>query len=102
MDETASGRRIAVHVGDLVEAELGSTYWSFTTAPTPVLRAAGSPVTSPGTGCVAGSGCGTITAQYRVVAAGTAVVTAVRTLCGEALRCTPPQHFAVTLIATNG
>jgi hypothetical protein len=96
-----SGRRIPVHVGAVVQVVLDSTYWMFSTPASPVLRSLSAPVSAPGTGCVAGAGCGTITARYRVTAAGIVELTARRTICGEALRCIPEQHFSVTLIASS-
>jgi hypothetical protein len=96
-----SGRRIAVRVGAVVQVALDSTYWMITTPNSGVVHALDAPTSASHTGCVAGAGCGTVTVRYRVTAAGTAVLSAVRTLCGEALRCTPPQIFTVTLLATK-
>ncbi len=54
---------------------------------------------TPATGhCVAGQGCGTVSATWTAVAAGTATVTAGRTVCGEALACGPGQRtYRVTV-----
>jgi hypothetical protein len=38
--------------------------------------------------CVPGGGCGTVTAAFRALAPGRATITASRTTCGEAMRCT--------------
>jgi hypothetical protein len=38
-----------------------------------------------------------VTQTYTAGKAGTATVAATRTTCGEALACSPPQHYAVTV-----
>jgi len=91
---TDSGRSVTVARGATVELVLDSTYW--TVAPLPaatVLHADGAPVVAPAVGhCVAGQGCGTVTATWLAVAPGTVTVAAGRTVCGEALACRPDQR----------
>jgi hypothetical protein len=93
--EPDNGRTLTLSVGDELVVRLSSTYWEFTTPP------GGGAVTSlgpqeviasaPGTGCVPGAGCGTVTARFRAVAPGRQTISADRTSCGEALRCTGTQ-----------
>ena len=88
-----------VHIGDELDVVLGSTYWQITTPSSPVIAAIGEPVRAGGTTCAPGVGCGTMSARYRVVASGSTTLSADRTICGEALRCVPPQAFRVTVVA---
>jgi hypothetical protein len=88
-----NGRTVSLQVGQRLEVRLSSTYWTFGgSSNTAVLRPAGPPVVSPQTsGCVPGGGCGSVRAVFDAVATGRADVTAARTSCGEALRCTAEQ-----------
>jgi hypothetical protein len=98
--ETDKGRTVHAHVGDRVDVVLHSTYWTFPGVSDPaVLRPVGAPVTAPQLrGCVPGGGCGTVTASYDAIAPGTAVVSATRTTCGEAMLCTGNAgSFPVTI-----
>jgi hypothetical protein len=82
---------LTLPAGQTLLVTLASTYWSFQGSSNPqVLVSLGGPVVSPapmGTCPVAGSGCGTISQEFRAVAPGTAQVTASRVSCGEASRC---------------
>ena len=96
------GRTIHLCVGGTLTVQLASTYWeTVTSEPPSVLAPAGDPVVSPappGT-CVPGGGCGTTTARFSGAGQGTAVVTARRRVCGEALLCEPSQQvFTVTVV----
>ena len=82
------GATIPAKVGDRVNVVLASTYWNFAAvSDASVLKIVGAPVPAPRPGCVPGSGCGTVTASYDAIAPGTAVVSASRTSCGEAMGC---------------
>jgi hypothetical protein len=85
-----NGKAVTLHVGDVLSATLGSTYWMF--GPTPSNLAADGPMTTHvgGSSCprFPGSGCGWVQRQYQATRAGSAVLSASRTSCGEALRCT--------------
>ena len=89
-----NGRTLTVAVGDRVQVVLASTYWSFVPLPDgSVLRLDGSPRTFPQfSHCVPGEGCGTVSATFTALAAGTVAVAATRTSCGEALACAPDQR----------
>jgi hypothetical protein len=96
VDETNNGQTVILQPGDHLQVVLHSTYWRFSPSSDPtVISADGQPVyQSPGPkGCGGppGSGCGTVTARYTAHHAGAAEVSAGRTSCGEAMRCTPAQ-----------
>jgi hypothetical protein len=100
VDESADGSDVTLAKGDRLQVTLHSTYWQFNpSSDSAVLAADGAPRPGPGTNCPTfpGSGCGTVTQMYTAGKAGTATVTATRTTCGEALACSPPQHYAVTV-----
>jgi len=88
--DAENGRTIMVRVGDRVSVVLDSTYWNFAgSSNVRVMAPAGRPSVSPEpSGCVPGGGCGTDTAAFVAIAPGTAQISASRTTCGEALRCT--------------
>ncbi len=100
-----NANRTTVHVrsGDRIELILASSYWTVHRSPAPaVLRQDGPtrllprPKTCsrlPGLGCVP------VQTTYTALAAGTAVITASRASCGEALRCVGNRgHFTVTVV----
>jgi hypothetical protein len=91
--QSDNGGSVALHVGQSLVVQLDSTYWMVSGSSEPaVLAPDGSVqvVPSPG-GCVPGQGCGTVTADFKGVQAGSAVVTASRRSCGEALPCAGGQ-----------
>ena len=89
-NDGSNGRTIAIRRGQRLRVVLSSTYWQLQpSSNTTVLGLIGRPTISPQlTGCVPGEGCGTATATYLASRDGKATVTATRTSCGEALRCT--------------
>jgi hypothetical protein len=99
---SATGRTVTAHLNDVIEVRLGSTYWRFHPVTGGVLsrgklvtHAPSGPVRIPGTGR------GTVIATYRVLKSGTARVSASRTTCGEAMRCSGAQSsFALTVVAS--
>jgi len=101
-----NGHTIRVSRGTTINVVLHSTYWTFTPqAGSGALRPDGAPAVdaSPlGSGCVAGQGCGTVTARFTASGDGTARIRATRTRCGEALMCSPAQGaFAVTIVVVG-
>ena len=102
-DEKTDGHTVTLAIGDQLEVTLHSTYWDFGT-PGTELRMTGQHSTAvpvgTGTGhCVAGEGCGTETRVYTATGAGTTAVTATRTSCGEAMRCTGTNGvYSLTVI----
>jgi hypothetical protein len=95
------GTTVTLHVGDRLKVALASTYWTINPAAKPgVLRSDGRPVTTPHlNGCVPGGGCGTETQTFTAAAKGATIVSASRTTCGEALRCTGGNgEFSVSVV----
>jgi hypothetical protein len=93
VSETQNGSTVHVAKGGSVAVVLHSTYWTLA-APSnaAVLQEEGQPTVTPMMqGCVPGQGCGTVTAVYAVVGPGQSQLSASRTSCGEALRCTGTQ-----------
>jgi hypothetical protein len=83
------GGTVALHIGQRLRVVLHSTYWEFNAVSAPtVLHLVETPQVAPKGGCVPGAGCGTVTALYVARTAGTALVKAARTSCGEAMGCT--------------
>lgn len=95
-----NGRQITVRQHSTVVVRLASTYWRFAQSEaTGALRRVRIDTQPAVHGGVPGSGRGAVVATYRAVSAGTAVVAATRTSCGEALRCPPGQtRFRVTVV----
>jgi hypothetical protein len=99
----ANGRTLHVTVGERLNLILSSTYWQLRGSSAPaVLRQDGatSPLPRPSS-CpkLPGLGCVPVRASFRAIAPGTAVITASRTTCGEALACAAGQrHFRVTIV----
>jgi hypothetical protein len=103
-----SPQTVSVRVGSALEVNLESLYWQLDTIPDPRTLALQKQVTTDAilltagqqscTASVPGSGCGTRTLTFEAVAAGTVLVHATRTSCGEALRCAPGQQsFTLTV-----
>lgn len=87
--EKQDGGKVTLRRGQTLRIVLHSTYWELKAVSDPtVLRRVGAPVVNPKSGCVPGQGCGTVTVTYVAKAVGSAVVTAERTSCGEAMGCT--------------
>jgi len=104
VDDSNNGQSVQVHVGDLVKATLGSTYWTFDQGSDPlVLEEQGDQVVTPDPigSCLPGMGCGVTTAWYKALSAGSATVSASRVSCGEALRCVGNQGlYQVTIVVS--
>jgi len=95
------GRQLVLNLGD---DAVGGTYWQVSEArPGGVVR--GGPVTvhpKVAGGQVAGTGFGTVVQEFTAVSVGRTSVTAQRTTCGEALRCSHQQAtFAITIVVTD-
>ena len=83
-----NGRTVSIRRGDRLTVQLGSTYWTINGSSNPnVLQQQGDATKSPAPGCVPGGGCGKTAASFVALAPGQAEITATRTICGEALRC---------------
>jgi hypothetical protein len=105
VSEPDNGTTVTLRTGGALRAVLHSTYWQFDPASDPtVLASQGSPSYSPDPpgSCVPGGGCGTVTADFQALRPGRAVVTAHRTSCGEALRCTGDAGSWMVTVIVSG
>ncbi|MGZ4438811.1 MAG: hypothetical protein ACXVZN_00380 [Gaiellaceae bacterium] len=95
------GHTVSVDRGARVVVELHNTYWRIRGSSDPsVVRQTGAQRTAPAPPgrCIAGVGCGTVSASFRAVGRGTAHLRASRTTCGEARVCTGGQgRYDVTI-----
>jgi hypothetical protein len=95
------GKTVDLRVGETLRVVLDNTYWS-TNPPSSnsagLVQRGAVKVYPRLAGCVAGEGCGTVITLFRATAAGTAMVSASRVSCGEAMRCTSGNGtFEVTV-----
>jgi hypothetical protein len=99
-----NGHAVSLRAGDHLQLVLTSTYWQVQGSSDPnVLRSTVQPSVSPQIrGCVAGEGCGTVTALYDAVAPGRADLDAKRTSCGEAMSCTGNLGFYRVTVVVSG
>jgi hypothetical protein len=104
LDERANHTTVRVAVGSRVEVLLHSSYWmDFASSQSAVLRADGPARVLPATQtCVPGGGCRPVLATFTATGAGTAVLSASRTTCGEALACgLANSRYQVTIVVTQ-
>lgn len=104
IEDGANGQTVQVPVGARVELLLHSSYWDIAPSSRPGVLAETSPPTDlPVTPtCPPGVGCNPVEATFSALQAGSAVLSASRTSCGEAMACTPDQrHFQVTVVVTG-
>lgn len=104
LDEHAKGKVVKIAVGTSVELILHSSYWNINNSSSPkVLSEIGEPTQLPVTPtCPPGIGCNPVQATFTAMTPGTAVLSASRMSCGEAMGCGPGQgHFQVTVVVTK-
>jgi hypothetical protein len=105
VDETANNTTVRVPVGARVRLLLHSDYWTVRGSSSPDVLAQDGPTNQlPRTsrGCPPGVGCNPLETFFAARAPGTAVVSATRTTCGEAMRCTGSQgSYQVTVVVTS-
>jgi hypothetical protein len=96
---------VTLRTGGTLSVVLHSTYWQYDPPSDPsVLRSQADPTYSPDPpgSCVPGGGCGTLTAGFRALRPGRAVITAHRTSCGEAMACVGDAgRFSVTVVVSD-
>ena len=99
-NDSQDGGSVTLRRGQRLRVVLRSTYWEFKAVSDPaVLRLLGDVQVNPKAGCVPGQGCGTAVATYIAKTRGSAVVTAERTSCGEAMGCTGPAgRYTLTVL----
>lgn len=102
VSEAENGTTLTVDRGADVIVVLHSTYWQFQQASAPKVLVQAAPVVQgdpPNRAGVPGSGKGIARESYHAQAAGTATITATRTSCGEAMRCTAGQGlYRITVV----
>lgn len=101
--DAANGKTISAVVGGTVELTLSSSYWNVAGSSAPrILRQDGQPKLLPRpASCppIPGLGCTPIRVDFTALAPGTAVISASRTTCGEAMRCVKqPTKFKLTVV----
>jgi hypothetical protein len=104
VDEHANGKSVTVTVGAPIKLLLHNSYWNISASSRPdVLAEIGVPTWLPVTPtCGAGMGCNPVQAIFTALRPGTAVLSASRMSCGEAMLCAPAQrHFQVTVVVTQ-
>ena len=98
-----NGGTLHVTVGEHLNLILSSTYWQLngSSAPAVLRQDGGAKVLPRPSSCpkLPGLGCTPVRTSFLALAPGTAVITASRTTCGEALACAADQrHFRVTIV----
>lgn len=101
--DDANGTTVRLGVGDRLELTLSSSYWNVHGSRAPALlrqdgptRLLARPSTCPD---IPGLGCTPVQTSFTALAPGTAVITATRITCGEALRCAADQRrFTITVV----
>ena len=104
--DDANGTAVSARAGDRIKLILSSSYWDVAGSSAPrVLWQDGPPVllSRPGN-CpdIPGLGCAPVQTDFTALTDGKAVITARRSACGEALRCSPDQtRFTVSIVIRN-
>lgn len=105
--DAQNGQTITLLPGQTLTVKLSTTYWTMQgSSNTQALVSMGAPVASPAPmdschfgGCTAQGG--SISETFRAVAPGTAMVTASRTTCGEAMGCVGSSgQYELTVVVT--
>ena len=75
--------------GEHLVVTMETTYWQIHRPSGRAIRSFGAPVTHRMINCqhLVGSGCGTVVETFVAIASGLSVISANRTSCGEAIRC---------------
>lgn len=107
LSESSNHHTVNVVAGAMFTLTLHNTYWTLTPLPsTSALAEVGSTKVVgsglAGSGCVPGQGCGTVSARFVARHAGYARLSATRTSCGEALRCTGAQGHWTVVVHVRG
>jgi hypothetical protein len=102
LDEHARHRSVRIPAGTTLVVRLHSTYWSAPTSSDPgVLGPAGGGSSAAGS-CPPGGGCGLTSARFTAARPGTVRITAHRSSCGEAMRCSAGQgDYQVTVTVSD-
>lgn len=100
MRDGSNGKTIWLHTGDRIELILSSNYWQVSGSSAPkVLKQTHATVLMPRPSTcphIPGLGCTPVRTDFLAVGHGKAVITASRTSCGEAMRCSAQNsHFTL-------
>jgi len=103
LSEHSNGKTVHVAVGEHVKLILSSDYWRVhgSSSNAVVVQTGRARLLPRPKNCpkIPGLGCVPFETTFTALAKGTAVITASRQTCGEALACQPPQeHFRVTIV----
>ena len=103
LTDTDSGRTVTVPDGSTVIVKLAADNWTIHDSSDPaVLAMQGAPAQQRADCGYPGGTCGSTRATFRADSAGRATVTAGRSYCGEAIRCTPKTGaWSVTVVVTG-
>jgi hypothetical protein len=105
VSEPDNGRTLAVTRGTQIVLRLHNTHWSVRrSSNSTVVKETGRErrLPAPFEKCLPGIGCGTVVADFQAVGRGSAELSARRTTCGEALRCTGGRgRFEVRIRVTG-
>jgi hypothetical protein len=100
--DSQNGQSVQIRAGEVLRVTLDTTAWTFAPpSDQSVLQPQGEAVVSPVPKgqCFPGMNCGTTTARFKAMKAGTASVTATRLSCGEARRCVGAEgQYQVSVI----
>ena len=102
--DRSNGTTIRIRVGDQVALILSSTYWNVrgSAAPTVLRQDGPAKLLGSPSSCPPGVGCGSLRTFFTALTPGTAMITAHRDSCGEALRCVGSRgRFRLTVIVTQ-
>lgn len=98
LDEHARRGSVHLRTGTALVVRLHSTYWSTPTSSDPEVLVPDGGGSSPSGTCPPGGGCGVSSARFTAARPGVVRVTAHRSSCGEAMRCSPGQaDYEVTV-----
>lgn len=104
LNERSNGRTVTVNPRTRLNVTLHSTYWTLVSLKsTSTLRQIGKTTVvgvapNGASNCVPGKGCGTLSAHFVAVRAGSLRLLATRTTCGEVLKCSPAQSVWTVVI----
>jgi len=103
LSDDSNGKTVHVAVGAHVKLIMSSDYWRVhgSSSSAVVVQTGRAHMLPRPKNCpkIPGLGCVPFETTFTALAKGTAVITASRQTCGEALACQPPQeHFRVTIV----
>jgi len=105
VNDSQNGKTLTISKGTNLTVALHSTFWAsssiknLTSLSDPVTVAIMPSPNAPSNCQIPGTGCGTVTWKFSASKKGSAIFSATRSSCGEALKCLPSQrNFKVTFL----